>query len=120
MLLNEIVKIKETEGREIYLSESIVKDADAVRDVYLVLENTCKVVRQLEAYGASLEKKINKGIFDYGLALKGIKPIVDQNIKSEYMAKFCNNQRIDSFLCVEDRTYLYIYFLESLIEDIRE
>ena len=119
MLLNQIVEIKETEGREIFLSESIVKDCDAVRDVYLVLENTLTTVRQLEAYGASLEKKINKGIFDYGLALKGIKAIVDQNIKNEYMAKYCNNQRIDSFLCIDDRIYLYIYFLESLIEDIR-
>ena len=120
MKLNQIETMKEAEAKEIFLNESIVVDPDCVRDICLTLENTFTTVKQIEAYRDSLEKKINKGIFDYGLALKGIKPIIDQNIKDKYMKLFCNNQRIDSFLCIDDRIYLYIYFLESILEDIRE
>ena len=120
MKLVNLTNINQVEGREIYISESIVKDVDAVRDITLTLENNYNTVKQLESYFTTLEKKINKGCFDYGLALKGIKAILDRNIKSEYLQKYCNTSRIDSLLCVEDRIYIYIYFLEEMIEDIRE
>lgn len=120
MLLNQIVEIKETEGREIFLNESIIVDYDAVRDIYLTLENNYKTVKELEYYGESLKKKIDKDVFNYGLALKGIRTIIDNNIKSEYMKLFCNTQRIDNLLCADDRIYIYIYFLESILEDVRE
>ena len=120
MLLNQIETMKEAEAKEIFLNESIIKDYDAVRDVYLTLENIYKTIKELEYYGESLKKKIDKDVFNYGLALKGIRTIIDNNIKSEYMKLFCNNHRIDSFLCIDDRIYLYIYFLESILEDIRE
>ena len=120
MRLVNLVKVTEAEGREIYLNESIIKDADAVRDVYLTLENNYKTVKELELYGESLEKKILKGAFNYGLALKGIKNIIDKNIKSEYMEKYCSHTNINNFLDIDDRIYLYIYFLEYLIEEARD
>ena len=120
MKLVNLVKVTEAEGREIYLSESIIKDADAIRDVYLTLENNYKTVEELELYGESLEKKISKGAFNYGLALKGIRNIIDKNIKSEYMKKFCSHTNINNFLDIDDRIYLYIYFLEDLIEEARD
>ena len=60
MLLNKIVEIKEAEAKEIFLNESIVVDPDCVRDICLTLENAFTTVKQLEAYGDSLKKKIDK------------------------------------------------------------
>lgn len=121
MQLVDIVKINEVEGKEIYLNESIIKDYDMVRDLYLTLENNYKTVKELETYGENLKKKINKDIFNYGLALKGIRNIIDKNIKSEYIEVFCSTDtNLKNLINIDDRIYLYIYFLESLLEDIRE
>ena len=80
-----------------------------------------KTVKELEVYGENLKKKINKDIFNYGLALKGIRNIIDKNIKSEYIDVFCSTDtNLKNLINIDDRIYLYIYFLESLLEDIRE
>ena len=121
MKLVDIVKVTEEQGKEIYLSESIINATDLVRDLCLTLENNSKTVKELEQYGETLKKKIDKNIFNYGLALKGIRAIIDRNIKSEYMELFCENTNLNNFICIDDRIYLYIYFLETIIlEAIRE
>lgn len=120
MKLVDIVKISREQGKEIYLNENVLGDPDAVRDIYLTLENNYNTVKELEYYRESLRKKVKKDSFNYGLALKGIKTIIDKNIKENYMRLFCSSTRIDSLLSNDDRIYLYIYFLEFILEDIEE
>lgn len=78
-------------------------DSDAVRDVTLTLENNSIFYNWLKTYIISTQKKIEKGNYNYSLAVKGMLNLTDKGTKEFYMKDFCNNTNLNSLLNVNDR-----------------
>ena len=80
------------------LDQEIIKnikstDEHLTTELILYIENDFELYQKLKIYKELLIKKINKGIFNYSLSVKGIKNIIDDGIK-EYIKLFTNCTKI--------------------------
>ena len=103
------------------LDQEIIKnikssDEHLTNELILYIENDFELYQKLKIYKELLIKKINKGIFNYSLSVKGIKNIIDSGIK-KYMKDFTTLTKISYFINNNDRLYIYNYFVEKILLD---
>ena len=103
------------------LDQEIIKnikstDEHLTTELILYIENDFELYQKLKIYKELLIKKINKGIFNYSLSVKGIKNIIDSGIK-KYMKDFTTLTKISYFINNNDRLYIYNYFVEKILLD---
>ena len=103
------------------LDQEIIKsikssDEHLTNELILYIENDFELYQKLSTYKELLMKKINKGIFNYSLSVKGIKNIIDSGIK-KYMKDFTTLTKISYFINNNDRLYIYNYFVEKILLD---
>ena len=103
------------------LDQEIIKnikstDEHLTTELILYIENDFELYQKLKIYKELLIKKINKGIFNYSLSVKGIKNIIDNGIK-KYMKDFTTLTKISYFINNNDRLYIYNYFVEKMLID---
>ena len=103
------------------LDQEIIKnikstDEHLTTELILYIENDFELYQKLKIYKELLIKKINKGIFNYSLSVKGIKNIIDDGIK-EYIKLFTNCTKISQFINNNDRLFIYNYFIEKILID---
>ena len=103
------------------LDQEIIKnikstDEHLTTELILYIENDFELYQKLKIYKELLIKKINKGIFNYSLSVKGIKNIIDSGIK-KYMKDFTTLTKISYFINNNDRLYIYNYFVEKILID---
>ena len=103
------------------LDQEIIKnikssDEHLTNELILYIENDFELYQKLKIYKELLIKKINKGIFNYSLSVKGIKNIIDSGIK-KYMKLFTNCTKISQFINNNDRLFIYNYFIEKILID---
>ena len=103
------------------LDQEIIKnikssDEHLTNELILYIENDFELCQKLKIYKELLIKKINKGIFNYSLSVKGIKNIIDSGIK-KYMKDFTTLTKISYFINNNDRLYIYNYFVEKILLD---
>lgn len=103
------------------LNEEMIKSVESTdehltTELILYIENDFESYQKLKTYKELLIKKINKGIFNYSLSVKGIKNIIDSGIK-KYMKDFTTFTKISYFINNNDRLYIYNYFVEKMLID---
>ena len=103
------------------LDQEIIKnikssDEHLTNELILYIENDFELCQKLKIYKELLIKKINKGIFNYSLSVKGIKNIIDSGVK-KYMKDFTTLTKISYFINNNDRLYIYNYFVEKILLD---
>ena len=103
------------------LDQEIIKnikstDEHLTTELILYIENDFELYQKLKIYKELLIKKINKGIFNYSLSVKGIKNIIDSGVK-KYMKDFTTLTKISYFINNNDRLYIYNYFVEKILLD---
>ena len=103
------------------LDQEIIKnikstDEHLTTELILYIENDFELYQKLKIYKELLIKKINKGIFNYSLSVKGIKNIIDSSVK-KYMKDFTTLTKISYFINNNDRLYIYNYFVEKMLID---
>ena len=103
------------------LDQEIIKnikstDEHLTTELILYIENDFELYQKLKIYKELLIKKINKGIFNYSLSVKGIKNIIDSGVK-KYMKDFTTLTKISYFINNNDRLYIYNYFVEKMLID---
>lgn len=88
------------------------QDADAVREIILGAENNRGIYELLKQYKINtIDKHIKNNTFIYGAALQGVKNIIDRYIK-HYIKEYSEpGAAIKDLLTVNDRVYIYDYFL---------
>lgn len=121
-----IIEIQTVESKIILsniqdLNEETIKsvkttDEHLTTELILYIENDFELYQKLTTYKELLIKKINKGIFNYSLSVKGIKNIIDSGIK-KYMKDFTTLTKISDFINNNDRLFIYNYFIEKILID---
>ena len=103
------------------LDQEIIKnikstDEHLTTELILYIENDFELYQKLKIYKELLIKKINKGILNYSLSVKGIKNIIDSGVK-KYMKDFTTLTKISYFINNNDRLFIYNYFVEKMLID---
>ncbi len=102
------------------MSETELKGLKAIDEVatteyILCIENMREIYFLLVAYKKTLDKKISKDQFNYTLAVKGIQNIIDRGFK-QYIKDFSSpGATIKDIVNINDRIYIYNYFLEKFL-----
>lgn len=92
-------------------------DEHLTTELILFTENEYDIYKNLECYKENLRKKIEKDIFDYSKAVHGVRNIIDDSIK-RYLRLFTTYTRISDYIDINNRIYIYKYFVDDIIDKI--
>ena len=95
-------------------------DEILVNDFILSMENDYNTCKRLENISNNYSKKINKGVFNYALGVKGLLPVIEYFGK-EYIKQYCpKNTKYTTLVSINDRIIIACNLLNNILEDLKE
>ena len=95
-------------------------DEILVNDFVLSMQNDYNTCKRLENISNNYSKKINKGVFNYALGVKGLLPVIEY-YGNEYIKLYCSsNIKYTNLVSINDRIIIACNLLNNILEDLKE
>ena len=95
-------------------------DEILVNDFVLSMENDYNTCKRLENISKNYSKKINKGVFNYSLGVKGLLSVVEY-FGNEYIKQYYpKNTKYTNLVSINDRFIIACNLLNNILENLKE